>query len=198
MIKKSLVLFTIAIVLSSCQNQAKPSTDQSERIKKIEREVSDNKFLAEIDSLIIVAEYLNEKMLSTRADEIRAEYEEVKYLYHSIVEHYPNKENKDFWINEIDQIYRVENAYKKFIKEAPSIEENLAYTLSQLKALRNSFNDGQLSEEEVGKYIAEEAKALGEVHFRIRKRQPEAEIALTIWDSLGPHYDSLNTALLQQ
>lgn len=163
-------------------------------------EVSGNKemYLAEVDSLVTVVEFLSKKVAEPNEQRIAQEAPEVKKTYLTIVELYPNAEDKDFWIKEVNPIHQVNEAFEKFLQDKARIEKDLAASKEQLQGLRNSINDNKLEDSLVEKYLQQETAALAETHLLVTKRIPKAQAAIVIWDSTRAHYDSLAQALQKQ
>lgn len=166
---------------SACQSSAK-SVRQAE--------------IAQVDSMLMVVDYLEEKMAEVDMQRLEQDFPQVDRDMEVIIANLPPLgDNKQYWIREINQINRVHSAYKKWQEEGPSLMQNLQKSEQQLQNLRKSLAAGQLNNAEVERYLAEEGEALTLVHFKIRKRQPEAVAALSIWEERRAHFDSLAQAV---
>lgn len=152
--------------------------------------------IAEVDSLLMVVDYLKEKMVAVEMQRIEQEYPQVDQDLTLIIDHLPPlDQNKQFWIGEINQINRVHSAYQKFMEEGPGLMEALLESEKQLRNLRKSLAANQLNDKEAATYLTQEGQQLAQLHLQIRKRQPEAEVAILIWEERRAHFDSLAQAL---
>lgn len=154
--------------------------------------------LAGVDSLVTVIDFLSERVAEPDEERVEEVAPMAKANYMVIVENNPNQASKEFWIKEVNPITQMTEAFEKFLKEKPVIEEGLAHSRHKLVTLRNSIEDNKLSDSLALRYIQDERAALAEWHLKVNKRVPKVKAALVLWDSTRAHYDSLAQALRKQ
>lgn len=153
--------------------------------------------LEDIDSLLVVTRYLQEKMLSADTTALQRDYPKIDSVYKIIVTQYPDKQDKRFWVEEVNNLELIRGSYQKFLRDQKEIIAKLDKMEAQLTALRNSVEDDQLSAEEQEQYLVEESRILSGIRLLVRKRQPNMETAVEMWRLQQSHFDSIAQSLQQ-
>lgn len=154
--------------------------------------------LAQVDSLAAVVDFLSARVDEPNAEKVAQVAPMAKENYLIIAQKVPNQQNKEFWIKEVNPITQMSEAFEKFLKDKPGIEDGLQNSRFKLQTLRNSIEDEKFNDSLAKGYIQDERAALAELHLKVNKRVPKVKAALVLWDSTKAHYDSLAQALQKQ
>jgi len=165
-------------VLSQCQSS---STYESE--------------INTIDSLQTTLTYIESKLDTFDYEGIKQEYVEIKSKYDYLLENYPDKDDRDFWINQMNYLRSVKKAFGNYAQEYPGIKEDLDYSRSQLLALKNSISDNKLTREEIEEYLATEREAVNQLRLKATRLKPSLEASSVIWDSIADDIDKVVLSL---
>lgn len=154
--------------------------------------------LAQVDSLVTVVDFLSARVDEPNEEMVAQVAPKAKENYLVIAQKVPNQQDKEFWIKEVNPITQMSEAFEKFLKDKPGLEEGLENSRHKLQTLRNSIEDEKLNDSLAQRYILDERAALAELHLKVNKRVPKVKAALVLWDSTKAHYDSLAQALQKQ
>ncbi len=172
--KKIIVALGVAFVFTSCNGKG-----------KYKRE------LQQIDSLQAVVTELDHRLDSLDGGKVTTLSTHVDSQYQTILDNYPDSADREFWLNQVGYFGHIRKSLNRYEENAKDMNEELAYTQSQLEELQNSVEDDKLKPEEVQKYLQDEGAAVQMLEMRTRKVVPETWRAFTLWDSLQPRYDSI-------
>lgn len=168
------ILAPLAILASAC-------TDSHPQAKRLQQ----------LDSLQQVAHQYQSRLDTIDIGQVRSLARHVDSQYNFVLKHYPDAEDRDFWLKEVNYFGEVNKSLNRLAEAYPSLEKEAAYNLRQLKTLQNSIRDRKVSGEEAQKYWEREQEAMQSLGFKMGKNLAGAERALNLWDSLGTSYDSI-------
>ncbi|MCR9153143.1 MAG: hypothetical protein NXI09_03475 [Bacteroidetes bacterium] len=167
----STISFFLFFTLIACNNEIHP----------FEKEIS------EVDENLVYVDSLNDVFYAVDTLAIQSEFPLVDSI-HQIMTGPSAPEDKAYWTNTIRALQIVHRPYSKFLRDAPKIRKNLAYSKSQLQALRNSLLDQKLDSTKAAEYIQTEATALRELALLLNKRIPPVKVAIGVWDTAQARY----------
>jgi hypothetical protein len=159
---------------------------------------SQKKQVAQIDTLLYVADSLHTAMEVLNDSAIAKDLEEVEVLYKTIASANPDSANKRFWVQDVNRLELVYSSYKKYLRDKESIKSKLATSRQQLETLKNSVIDAKLDSAQAANYLQEEAQALANANFKFNKRQPNAVVAEQVWDTAQTHFRQMARRIKQK
>ena len=102
-----------------------------------------------------------------------------------------SQENKKYWTKTLAPLDLVITPYQKYLRDKVKIERQLAYSQSQLLALRKSLQDEVIDTAAADKYILDEKRAVGGLYMlKIKRIEPTIE-AQNIWDTTAVMFQNM-------
>ncbi len=141
--------------------------------------------LKSIDSLQTTLTYIESKLDTFDYDIIKKEYEDINNKYNYLLENYPDKNDRDFWINQMNYMRIVNKSFGRYAESYPRIKEEVKYSRHQLKTLKNSIADQKLTGEEIDQYLETEIEAVNKLRMEAIRLKPGVEASIVIWDSIS-------------
>lgn len=178
---KKFVLLTISLVaMVACNSTLSPENEL--RVETI-------------DSLNTVLNNVETDLRQWQDSSLIDDAKEAEALYTYLENTYPDKENRTFWITQMNALRRVYKAYGKFGKAQDFIKRKLPLSREQLKALENSIREEALEEKQIEEYMVIETREVNKIYDLYYRFSPEAEVSAIIWDTLKVSMYQIKTDL---
>lgn len=174
--KKTIVLAALAALVAACNNSYSPAAQAK---------------LNSLDSLMAVVDTLETEHYNTNRDAALAEQKRVQELYAWYQQNYHDTTNRNFWVNDLSALDRVERGFRKGLGSEKASEEGIEFAAKQLKTLQTNFTSGQIEEAQFLEYVDMEKAAVKQLYTQVHYYYLEIPVCLAIMDTLGPKLDSI-------
>ena len=144
-----------------------------------------------VDSLMTVVDYLEGRVDKIPDEKIEARLDSAEQITRILANRKPDSTKRRAWLTKTATVERISRAYSKYISDREDLKSSIDFTEKQLRELRNSLTDEKVTRSEAENYVKDEMLAVHNLQMLVNKRVPEAETAVTLWDSLRSEYDTI-------
>ncbi len=137
-----------------------------------------------IDSLKSVLTTVENELQPWQDSTLDDDAEQAQQLYVYLEKTYPDKENRVFWITQMNALKKVYKAFGKFHKAKTVVTEKIPLSRKQLQTLENSIREDALEEKQIEEYMVIETQEVNKIYDLYFRISPEVEASASIWDTL--------------
>jgi hypothetical protein len=176
------LLFSLFVVclFVSCQNKSAFSSE-----------------LNQVDSLYTEVLSLESKLKEVDSNRAQEVYKESNQLETYLSANYPDTLDKDFWVNDMNRIYKVRRGLEKYLSQENVLKEEIKYSKTQLLSLRKSLQDEKLDSMKAEEYLTSELKAVSKIVFLTDKYQPKGLEAIQAWPEVKKDLQSIADSIAE-
>lgn len=147
--------------------------------------------ISTIDSLYATVGQFESRISTIDSSKVKAVLARSTELNDYLTKNYPDTNDRDFWINDMNDLYEVKRGLEKYSAKSDFIVKEIKYCKTQLLSLRKSLDDEKLDQQKAVSYLEIERKAVENLEFLVEKLQPRAEKSLNTWGRINEEIEAL-------